>query len=123
MLDVSEGIDTNKTSKSNKCDICHYWYFLDKKFSYEPYLCNRFHDLMQKTMTFNDIAIVSIKGNDYRIPFWYMSKDEAISIMRNSSLNKKTGLLQTIFHYKKNEWNNLLSKKQRSDFKQSKRLL
>ena len=26
--DVSEGIDGNKTSTSNKCDICHYWYFL-----------------------------------------------------------------------------------------------
>ena len=44
-------------------------------------------------MNFNDAAIVSIKGNGYRIHFWYMSKDEAISIMHNSSLNEKTGLL------------------------------
>ena len=43
-----EGIDTNKTSKSKKCDICHYWYFLDKNFSYEPHLYNGCHDLMQK---------------------------------------------------------------------------
>ena len=48
---------------------------------------------MQKAMNFNDVAIVSIKGYDYRIHFWYMSKDEVISIMHNSSLNKKTGLL------------------------------
>ena len=27
-IDVSEGIDVNKTSASKKCDICHYWYFL-----------------------------------------------------------------------------------------------
>ena len=27
------------------------------------------------------------------IHFWYMSKDEAISIMHNSDLNEKTGLL------------------------------
>ena len=26
-IDVSEGIDLNKTSESNECDICHYWYF------------------------------------------------------------------------------------------------
>ena len=25
--DVFEGIDVNKTSISNECDICHYWYF------------------------------------------------------------------------------------------------
>ena len=44
-------------------------------------------------MNFNDVPIVSIKGNDYRINFWYMSKDEAIGIMHNSKLNQKTGLL------------------------------
>ena len=43
-------------------------------------------------MNFNDVAILSIKGNDYRIHFWYMSKDEAISIMHNSRLNEKTGI-------------------------------
>ena len=44
-------------------------------------------------MNFNDVTVVPIKGNDYRIRFWYMSKDEAISIMHNSRLNEKTGLL------------------------------
>ena len=92
-IDISEGIDINKTSASKECDIYHYWYFLDKNFNYEPYLCNGCHDLMQKAMNFNEVAIASIKGNDYRIHFWYMSKDEAISIMHNSYLNEKTGLL------------------------------
>ena len=44
-------------------------------------------------MNFNDVAIASINGNDYRIHFWYMSKDDAINIMKNSSLNKKVGSL------------------------------
>ena len=44
-------------------------------------------------MNFNDVAIVSIKGNDYRINFWNMSKDDAITTMNNSNLNEKTGLL------------------------------
>ena len=91
--DISEGIYMNKTSSSKECDICQYWYFLDKSFNYEPYLCNGCHDLMQKAMNFNDVAIVSIKKNDYRIHFWYMSKDEAISVMHNSSQMKKNGLL------------------------------
>ena len=29
-IDISEGIDINKTNASKECDICHYWYFLDK---------------------------------------------------------------------------------------------
>ena len=44
-------------------------------------------------MSFNDIAIVSVKGSDYRIHFCNMSKDDAISIMENSDLNEKSGLL------------------------------
>ena len=68
-IDILEGISLNKTNASKECDICHYWYFLDKNFNYEPYLCNGCHDLMQKAKNFNDIAIVSIKGSDYRIHF------------------------------------------------------
>ena len=44
-------------------------------------------------MSFNDVAIVSIKGNTNRIHFWYMSKDDAISIMHNSILSDKKGTL------------------------------
>ena len=29
-IDISEGIDINKTSASKECDICHHWYVLDK---------------------------------------------------------------------------------------------
>ena len=49
-------------------------------FKCEPCLCNGCHDLMEKAMSFNNIAIVYVKGNAYRIHFWYMSKDDAISI-------------------------------------------
>ena len=48
---------------------------------------------MQKAMNFNDVAIVSVKGSDYRIHFWYMYKDDAINIMNNSDLSDKTGVL------------------------------
>ena len=91
-IDISEGIDINKTNEPKECDICHYWYFLDKNYNYEPYLCNGCHDLMQKATNFNDVAIVSIKENDYRIHFWYTSKDDAINIMKNSNF-KKSGSL------------------------------
>ena len=52
---------------------------------------------MQKGMDFNDAAIVSVKGFDYRIHFWYMSKYYAIIIMNNSNLNEKTEIIIKYF--------------------------
>ena len=80
-IDISEEIDINKTNASNECDICYYWYFVDKDFKYELYLCNGCHDLIQKPMNFNDVAIVSVKRSD------------AINIMKSSNLNEKSRLL------------------------------
>ena len=71
---ISEGINVNKTNESNKCDICHYWYFLDKSVKYESYLCSACHDLMKKDMNFNDVAVVSVIGSDYRIHFGIWAK-------------------------------------------------
>ena len=76
-IDASEGIDINKTNASKECDIGHYCYFKDIGFKYERYLCSGCHNLMQKAMNVNDVAIVSVKGNDYRIHFWHMSEDDA----------------------------------------------
>ena len=47
-IDISEGIDVNKTNLSKQCDICHYWYFKDIGLNYQLYLCNGCHDVMQK---------------------------------------------------------------------------
>ena len=76
-----------------KSDICHYWYFKDISFKYEPYLCNGCHELILKAMGFNNIAIVYIKGSADRIHFWYMSKDDAVNIMIGSNLVDKRGVL------------------------------
>ena len=48
---------------------------------------------MEKAVSFNNIAIVYVKGSAYRIHFWYMSKNDAINIMNNSSLIDKMGVL------------------------------
>ena len=39
-IEISQEIDVNKTSESKDCDICHYWYFLDKGFKFQPNVCN-----------------------------------------------------------------------------------
>ena len=78
---------------SKECDICDYWYFKDIGFKYEKYLCNGCHDLMQKAISFNNVAIVYIKISAYRIHFWHMSKDDAINIMSGFNLVDKRGVL------------------------------
>ena len=37
-IDISEGIDADKTNESRECKFCHYWCFLNKNFSYGPLL-------------------------------------------------------------------------------------
>ena len=49
-IHVSEEIDINKTSSSKECDICNYWYFLDKGFKFQPNVCNGCHDMLEITL-------------------------------------------------------------------------
>ena len=43
-------------------------------------------------MSFNNVAVVYVKGSAYRINFWYMSKNDAINIMNASYLVDKRGV-------------------------------
>ena len=62
-IDVSEGIDVNKTSKTKEHNICScFYFFLKKGFKFQSYLCSRCHDLVvMMSMSLNNIAILSIK--------------------------------------------------------------
>ena len=44
-------------------------------------------------MSFNDVAVIYVKGSAYRIHFWFMSKDDVISTLNNSNLIDKKGVL------------------------------
>ena len=92
-MDISEGIDVNKTNLWKECDICCYWYFKDIGFKYEKNLCNGCHDLMEKAISFNNVTIAYVKGSAYRIHFWYMSKDDSTNIINGSNLVDKIGVL------------------------------
>ena len=50
---------------NQKCDICHYWYFLDKGFNFQPYVCSGCHDILMMSMNLCDIAILNMNGADY----------------------------------------------------------
>ena len=62
-----------------ECVIYHYWAFLNINFNFQPEVCNGCRILMQKSMGFNDAAIVTVKGDIHIIHLLYMSKDETIN--------------------------------------------
>ena len=62
-IDVSEGIDLNKTNKSKECMSCHYWCYLNKNFNYGPFTCDGCYNIPQRSTDFKNIAIIYVKKN------------------------------------------------------------
>ena len=92
-IDISEGTDINKTSASKECDVCHYWYFLNYSFKFQPNVSNRCHDLLNMSVNLSNIAILNIKGSDYHCIISMISKNETINLLQNVDLAEKTGTL------------------------------
>ena len=88
-IDVSEEIDTNKTSASKECMLCHYWYFKYVGYKFEPHNCNKWHDVLMTAYELKNIPIFNVKGVDYRCILLGISKDEAVNILNNSVLDNK----------------------------------
>ena len=83
-IDVSEEIDVNKTSASNECELCHYWFFKDIEFLFEGHVCNRCHDFLTMAYCLKNIAILSVKGATFRCLMMGISKNEALKKLNNS---------------------------------------
>ena len=64
-IDISELIDGNKRSGSKEWDICHYLYFLNHGFKFQPNVWNRCHDLLMMSVKLSNTASLNIKGCDY----------------------------------------------------------
>ena len=62
-IDITEGIDLSKTNKSKQCMFCHYWYYLNKNFSYGPFTCDGCYDIVQRSTDFKNITIIYVKKN------------------------------------------------------------
>ena len=94
-IDVSEGINNiNKTSKSKECDNCHYWYFLNKGFKFQSYVCNRCHESLLMSVQLSDIAILEIQNADYCCIISRISKSQALNVMQNIDFTEQSGTLQ-----------------------------
>ena len=88
---VTENIDLNKTIKSKECMFCHYWYYLNKNFSYGRFTCDSCYNIAQKLLDFKDIAIIYVKKTAYRVYFKDISKNKAKKLMNKFNLVGKTG--------------------------------
>ena len=71
--------------------FCHYWYYLNKNFSYGLFTCDRCYAIVQKSTDFKDIAIINVKKTAYRVYFKDISKHKAKTLMNKFDLVGKTG--------------------------------
>ena len=83
-IDILKGIDINKTSTSKECMLCHYWYYENVGFKFEVHVCNKCHDVLMTAYDLKNIAILNVKGVDYRCFLWGVSKNDATDILNNS---------------------------------------
>ena len=88
-IDISEGIDTNKTSASKECMLCRYWYSKDIGYKFESNVCNKSHDVLMTAYGLKNIAILNVKGVDYRCILWGNNRNEAVNFLNNSLLEDK----------------------------------
>ena len=71
MIDISEGIDVNKTSKSKDYDIF------------------QFFNLLMMSMNLSNIDVLKVKNAANRCVIRGVSKSEAINLMENIDLTEK----------------------------------
>ena len=64
-----------------------------KNFNFDDRLCNGCYEINTKTVSINNLAIVYVRDNVYRINFAFMTKDEAINLIKNSVIMDKRGVL------------------------------
>ena len=93
-IDISEGIDVNKNKYiSKKCSLYNFYYFLDKSFSYGPFLCNDCYDMSLKAVSMQNLTIINYNGNHYRVNFAFISKKDAYNLIKNATIIDKKGTL------------------------------
>ena len=83
-INVSEGIDVNKTSASKEWELCHYWFFKDIGFEFEEHVRNKCHDLLTIAHSLKDTAILSAKGATFRCILMGIRKNQALKRLNNS---------------------------------------
>ena len=71
--------------------------FLNKGFKFQPYVCNRCHDLLMMSMNLSSISFLPFsfflknKNDDYRCIITEISKSEVIKLLQSIDFTEKIG--------------------------------
>ena len=89
-----------------KRTLCHYWYFLDKNFTYGPYLCDGCYNITQKSTDLKILLLFMLKNVYIEFIFYAWVNMKQKKIMVNSNLINKIGILWMVIiekYYDENE--------------------
>ena len=91
----SEGIDTAESDVvhtnvkySKKCDTCHFYFFKNRSFNYQPHVCNECHGAALRAQSITDLRIIMAKKGTFRVVS-NISYDEIVCLLETSDLDKK----------------------------------
>ena len=92
-IDNSEGKDVvcnNCILSSKQCDICNLYFYKNRKFNYQSYVCHECHVATVRTKSLGEIKIVITKKGTCRtvtsIPY-----DRIVNLLETNDLNEETG--------------------------------
>ena len=94
-IDNSEGTDVVRDSgvfSSKQREICHVYFFKNRNFNNQPYVCNECHGGSLRAQSLADFKIVTNKKGTYRV-VRNISYNEITCLLEKSDLNKKVGYL------------------------------
>ena len=84
---LSVGNDINRTIESTEGINYHYWCFLEKGFTFQPYACNGCHDILMMYGSLSNVAILNIDDADF---CYIIIKCEVIKVINNIDLTEKS---------------------------------
>ena len=69
-IDNSEGTDVVRDSgvfSFEQGEIFHFYFFKNRNFNYQPYVCNEYHGASLRAQSLADFKIVTIKNGTHRV--------------------------------------------------------
>ena len=96
----SEGIDTveganvvrTNVESSKQCDICHFYFFKNRNFTYQPRVCYECHGAALRAQSIADIKIITTMKGTFRVVS-NISHSEIVRLLETSDLDEKFGYL------------------------------
>ena len=87
------------TNQAKECALCHYRYFLNTGYRYEPEACNGCHNISMMVYELKDFAILDIKRVDYQYFIWNINRNVAINWLNNSKFDVRVNYKSSPVRY------------------------